>query len=154
MKRTADFIAICVAVLILIASIATLPDSAVGSSGSILSGAQIDKNVLDVLHRSCRDCHSDATRYPWYSYVAPVSTFINNDVKRGRERLNLSRWQEYSLIRRQRALTGIANQVRDRAMPLPFYLWLHPSARLSDGDIEAVFNWTQRERLRLITSEK
>jgi hypothetical protein len=75
---------------------------------------------------------------------------IEDDVVRGREQLNLSQWGEYSRIRQQRALTGIANQVRDRMMPLPEYLALHPSARLSDRDIEAVFQWAQNERLRLI----
>ena len=45
-------------------------------------------------------------------------------------------------------------QIKDRAMPLPMYVWLHPSAKLSDSDIDTVFSWTQRERLRLIISEK
>ena len=120
----------------------------------LLEGAEVDAAVLAILDRSCRDCHSDTTKYPWYSYVAPVSVLINDDVKRGREHLNLSEWQAYSIIRRQRALSEIANQVKDRGMPLSLYVLLHPSAKLSDADIRTVFNWTQRERLRLIATQQ
>jgi hypothetical protein len=117
---------------------------------SFLKGATVDDGVRAILVRSCSDCHSDGTRYPWYSFLPVVSGVIDSDVARGREQLNLSRWSEYSRLRRQRALTGIANQVRDRIMPLPNYVLLHPSARLSGEDIEAVFQWAQQERLRLI----
>jgi hypothetical protein len=119
-------------------------------SSTFLKGAQIDETARGVLERSCRDCHSDNTRYPWYSSVPVVSRWINDDVKRGREQLNLSEWERYSRLRRVRALTGIASQVKDRAMPPPEYLALHPSAKLSTAEVDAVFDWTQAERLRLI----
>jgi hypothetical protein len=114
----------------------------------------VDPPVRAILDRSCADCHSDDTRYPWYSYLPVASRMIEADVVKGREQLNLSRWNEYSRLRQQRALTGIANQVRDRMMPLPNYLWLHPSARLTDKEIDEVFQWAQRERLRLILASR
>lgn len=119
-----------------------------------LSGAQVDERIRTVLHRSCSDCHSDRTRYPWYSSLPLISGIINEDIARGRERLNLSQWRSYSRLRQQRALTGIANQVRDGAMPLPAYLRLHPTAKLSASDMEAVFSWAEKERLRLITNAR
>jgi hypothetical protein len=54
------------------------------------------------------------------------------------------------MVRKERNLSEIANQVKDRDMPLREYLWLHPGARLSDSDIDTIFLWTQEERLRLI----
>ena len=54
------------------------------------------------------------------------------------------------MLRKERNLSAIANQVKDREMPLREYLWLHPEARLSDSDIDTIFGWTQEERLRLI----
>jgi hypothetical protein len=83
-----------------------------------------------------------------------ISEVIRTDVARGREQLNLSQWSQYSRLRQQRALTGIANQVRDRIMPLPNYLRLHPTARLSEQEVEAVFEWAQQERLRLIVTNQ
>lgn len=137
-----------------IASIVTQPRRSGRSETTLLSGAQVPSSVRAVIDRSCRDCHSESTRYPWYSYVFPISKLIRDDVSRGRERLNFSRWSEYSVIRRERALSEIANQVQDGGMPLSLYIALHPAARLSRADVDAIFNWTQNERLRLIASSK
>jgi hypothetical protein len=106
--------------------------------------------VRAAFERSCRDCHSESTRFPWYSYIAPISWLVKNDVTQGREHLNLSRWNEYSLIRRERCLSEIANQIQDGGMPLASYTWIHRDAVLSPADIDAIFQWTQEERTRLI----
>ncbi len=131
------------------ASLATAPPPS-KPAGPILQGAQIDANVLAIFQRSCQDCHSALTHYPWYSYVVPVSLLIGSDVTRGREHLDLSRSAEYSVVRKERSLSEIANQVKDRDMPLPEYLFIHRNARLSDADVNAIFRWTQAERSRLI----
>ena len=124
------------------------------SDAPLLAGAQIPPDVRATIERSCRDCHSEATRYPWYSYVAPVSFLVQNDVTRGRRRMNLSKWSDYPLVRRERYLSEIANQVKDGGMPLPIYLVMHRDAKLSTADVDAVFAWTQAERMRLITSPR
>jgi hypothetical protein len=43
--------------------------------------------------RACFDCHSNQTRWPWYSYVAPASWLVAYDVTEGREHLNFSEWK-------------------------------------------------------------
>lgn len=131
-------------------SLLTAPWSSPTSDAPILATAQVDPAVLAVFQRSCQDCHSDITRYPWYSYVAPASLLVGSDVERGRRHLNLSRWAEYSLVRKERSLSEIANQVKEREMPLPQYTLVHRNARLSDADVDALFRWTQKERSRLI----
>jgi hypothetical protein len=128
----------------------TRPKPATGVAKPILSGANIPPKVLTLIDNACRDCHSDATRYPWYSYVAPMSILVQQDVDVGRERLNLSKWDEYSSVRRQRSLSMMANQVQDGEMPLKTYTWLHRDAALSPADRELIFEWTQSERARLI----
>jgi hypothetical protein len=133
-----------------IASMLTAPHASENAAAPLLEGAQAPDAVRAAIERSCRDCHSEATRFPWYSYIAPISWMIRSDVKHGREHLNLSRWSQYSLIRRERCLSEIANQVEDGGMPLPAYTWVHPSAVLSPADIDAIFAWTQQERSRLI----
>jgi hypothetical protein len=121
------------------------------SSAPLLAGAQTPPEVRFTIERACRDCHSDATRFPWYAYIAPVSYLIQRDVRRGRERLNFSKWSEYSITRRERCLSEIANQIQDGGMPLTIYTFMHRDAKLSKADINAVFQWTQAERIRLIT---
>ena len=136
--------------LIAALSVMTMPVNPGNPDGRILSGAQVEPGILAILQRSCQDCHSEATRYPWYSYVAPVSWLIWSDVARGRKHLNFSRWSEYPVLRRMRSLSEIANQVKDREMPLRQYTLLHPRARLSEAEVSAIFQWTQSERSRLI----
>ncbi len=136
------------------ASLLTLPVASDQADRPLLAGAQIDPAVLALFERSCQDCHSEATRYPWYAYVAPVSFLIRSDIARGRNHLNLSRWNEYPLVRKERSLSEIANQVKDREMPLLQYTLLHPSARLSESDVNAIFQWTQAERARLIADNQ
>ena len=82
--------------------------------------------------------------------MPPVSWLVASDVRSGRMHLNFSRWSEYSIIRRERALSEIANQVKDGEMPLFSYLLINRDARLSEADTEAIFQWTQAERTRLI----
>ena len=142
-------ILICIG-LVFIASAVTAPRSSPHATAPLLAGAQIDSRTLILIRTSCGDCHSDATRYPWYSYVAPVSWLIQNDVRRGRARMNLSDWPQYAVIRRERYLSEIANQVKDGGMPLPLYTMIHRNAKLSDAAVKAIFEWTQTERLRLI----
>jgi Haem-binding domain len=139
-----------VLIVLAVASVLTRPTESTGANLPILAGARIDPSVKSIMERACLDCHSEQTHYPWYAYVAPVSWWIASDVSRGRLHLNLSRWSEYPLIRRERSLSEIANQVKDRDMPLPQYTLIHRDARLSDADVNAIFQWTQAERARLI----
>ena len=140
--------------MIVLASVLSRPRPSERAHAPILSGAQIPPELLQTIQRSCGDCHSEATHYPWYSYVAPVSWLIQSDVTSGREHLNLSKWSEYSLVRRDRCLSEIANQVRDGEMPLPLYTLMHHGAKLSEADGNAIFQWTQAERLRLIAESR
>ena len=142
--------ALLIGAFLVAASLWTAPPKSVTPGAPLLQGIPVPPDVRTILERSCQDCHSDRTRYPWYSYVAPVSLLVGSDVKAGRARLNLSRWDEYSLTRQLRFLSEIANQVQEREMPLAVYTLLHRDARLSDSDIRCVFRWTQTERLRLI----
>ena len=104
--------------------------------------------------QACFDCHSNETEWPAYSNVAPVSWLIRSDVSRGRRHLNLSKWSEYSLLRKERSLSEMANQVKDHEMPLRQYTLLHPKARLSESEVNAIFRWTQVERSRLIVENQ
>ena len=79
--------------------------------------------------RACGDCHSNETRWPWYSHVAPASWYLQYHVEHAREEFNVSRWG----IGENEGDEAAAN-VRKREMPLRSYLWGHPEARLSDAE--------------------
>jgi hypothetical protein len=75
-----------------------------------------------------------------------VSWAIEKDVAEGRERMNLSHWDLYSADDKKDLLARIATMVRNRRMPLPRYVLLHPAARLSDEEIQAIYDWTREQR--------
>src|SRR3954467_1302751 len=65
---------------------------AIDNRQTLQAHAQVSPEVNAILDRSCNDCHSNATRWPWYSNVAPVSWFVIDHVNDGRDNLNLSEW--------------------------------------------------------------
>ena len=79
------------------------------------------------------------------------SWLIEGDVYDARRHMNLSRWDDYSVDKKQALLSEIAVMVRNRKMPLPGYLVLHPEAKLSDADIDQIYQWARNERRRLKT---
>lgn len=95
-----------------------------------------------VLERSCYDCHSNRTRWPWYAWVAPASWLVVRDVVEGREHMNFSTWNRYDAKDHADHLEEIAEMVQKREMPPWFYLPLHPDARLSEADAAAIYAWT------------
>jgi hypothetical protein len=42
--------------------------------------------------RTCYDCHSDETVWPWYSQIAPCSWLVAHNVHEGREALHFPTW--------------------------------------------------------------
>lgn len=99
-------------------------------------------DVRVMLGRSCYDCHSHQTRWPWYSRVAPVSWLVAEDVEHGREELNFSTFATYSTKRQVRKLEEICDEVKKGKMPLGNYLVIHPDAKLSDADRRRLCEWT------------
>lgn len=85
--------------------------------------------VRSLATRACFDCHSNETKWPWYSNVAPVSWLVTYDTLKGRRTLNFSEWD-----RPQREADEAGEAVREGEMPLPIYLPAHPEARLTDAE--------------------
>jgi hypothetical protein len=98
--------------------------------------------VTAILQRSCNDCHSNRTVWPWYSNVAPASWLISHDVREGRDALNLSEWARYVPQKQHKLLGEICEQVREGEMPASQYTLLHRQARLTKTDIQSICNWT------------
>ena len=119
----------------------------------LMTSAQIDKPVLDLMQRACQNCHSERTAWPLYSRVAPISWLLEKDVQDGRGHWNMSKWDNYSVDERKHILSQIGPMVRNRRMPLPKYLFLHPEARLSDANAELLYHWSREERKRLKSEE-
>jgi len=100
-------------------------------------------DVKAVLRRACYDCHSNETVWPWYSYVAPVSWLVADDVNHGRQHLNFSMWNRVKPEHLQKLMHDAWWEVEHDEMPLWYYLPMHPAARLSDADKALLRSWMQ-----------
>lgn len=103
----------------------------------------VPADVDSILKRSCADCHSNETVYPWYSKIAPLSWGMADHIRLGREELNFSVWKTYSEKRRTRKIKEMCEEVESGAMPHYQYLWLHWDARLNDSEKQKLCEWTK-----------
>ncbi|MBV8858815.1 MAG: heme-binding domain-containing protein [Acidobacteria bacterium] len=127
------------------------PPAAAGQS--LEEQARVPGEVAGVLQRSCMDCHSNRTDWPWYSNVAPVSWFVTDHVKHGRRYLNFSRWGAYSRRDQIDHLNAICAEVKSGSMPLDSYTLIHRSARLTPADVRTLCAWAGEEQRRLATAD-
>jgi hypothetical protein len=112
----------------------------------IAASVNIHPEVAEIFERSCNDCHSNQTIWPWYSHVAPVSWLIANDVQEGRKELNFSEWASYGPEKSDKLLNKLCKETSRGAMPQFPYSLLHPKAKLTDADVQALCNWTKTIR--------
>ncbi|RPI18631.1 MAG: cytochrome C [Ignavibacteriae bacterium] len=105
----------------------------------------VPANVESILRRSCFDCHSNHTNWPWYSNVAPASWLLADDVETGRKEMNFSEWGKMPESKREIKLESICEEIEEGEMPLPKYLILHPDAKLSDADKKILCDWAESQ---------
>jgi hypothetical protein len=112
------------------------------TSAPVTAEIQAPANVRAVLKRSCYDCHSNETTWPWYSRVAPVSWLVARDVREGRKELNFSEFAGYAARRQAHKLKEVREQVADGEMPPWFYVAVHSDAALSPEDKALLREWS------------
>lgn len=93
--------------------------------------------LVAVLDRSCRDCHSNGTVWPWYTRIAPASWLMASGATKGRQAVNFSEWAAYSPEQQRMLLAVSCDDVASGKMPGPYTL-LHPETRLSTQDVETI----------------
>lgn len=121
---------------------------AIDQSQALESHVQVDPKVAAILDRSCADCHSNKTSWPWYSNVAPVSWFVIDHVNHGRSHLNFSEWGSYDKEQQHDLLQEICGEVKSGSMPLSSYTPLHPGSKLSSEDVTTICEWTQKAQTK------
>ena len=122
---------ISVAVILGAVAIQFIPYGKDHTNPPVMSEVQWDSpRTQELFNRACADCHSNETKYPWYSNMAPISWLIMHDIDEGREKMNVSMIG----IQKKNKLKDAADEVKEGEMPIPPYLIAHPEARLSDAE--------------------
>jgi heme-binding protein len=104
---------------------------------TIAAHAGVTSELVGVLDRSCGDCHSNSTVWPWYTNVAPFSWLMTYGVNEGRKAVNFSDWAGYSPGQQRKLLTESCQDAMSGKMP-GLYTALRPETRLSSQDIDMI----------------
>ncbi len=111
------------------------------SPNDIVAHFNVPTDVQNVLYRSCYDCHSNNTTYPWYANVQPAAWWLDDHVQEGKKELNFNEFSKYRLRRQYRKLKEIIDQVKEGEMPLESYTFVHRDAKLTQIERELLMNW-------------
>lgn len=105
----------------------------------------VPANVNRILEKSCYDCHSNQTKYPWYGTVQPMAMLLQNHITEGKQKLNFDELPTYGKRRLRSKFTEIVKQIEQDKMPLNSYLWLHPDTQLSAADKKVLIQYFQNQ---------
>ncbi|REE79972.1 heme-binding protein [Lutibacter oceani] len=103
----------------------------------------VPENVQEIIKTSCADCHSNYTKYPWYSEIAPVSWYLAQHVNEGKEHLNFSEWTAYNSNQKSHIIKDLEEELEEHKMPLNSYLWIHKDAKMSTEQYKILLDWVK-----------
>ncbi|WP_188937085.1 heme-binding domain-containing protein [Puia dinghuensis] len=96
-----------------------------------------------LLQRSCVDCHTNKTTYPWYAEVEPVGWWLNSHIKDGKRHLNFSNFTAMRVAVQKKRMEDCIEQLNEDEMPLSSYTLIHRNAILANADKETLKSWCQ-----------
>lgn len=121
----------------------------VNEAETLEASVQVPENIRAIMKRSCSDCHTNTTDYPWYSQISPVSWWLKNHIDEGRRELNFSVWATYQPKRKAKKLEEVCEQINEKEMPLPSYTWVHRDAILSAEETKVLCEWATAEKAKI-----
>jgi hypothetical protein len=101
----------------------------------------IPEDVKPILTKACNDCHSNNTRYPWYSKIQPVDWWLTSHIKDGKKSLNFDEYTHRSLRYQYHKMEETIDMVKEDKMPLNSYLWIHKDAKLTGDEKNKLIAW-------------
>ncbi|SEG41846.1 Haem-binding domain-containing protein [Halpernia humi] len=116
----------------------------VNKGTDFLSIKNTPENVAQLIKTSCYDCHSNETKYPWYTNIQPVAWFLQNHIEDGRKHLNFSTFATYEPKRQARKLSEAAEEIEQGEMPLDSYVLIHTNANLSAEQKVTLINYFKK----------
>jgi hypothetical protein len=114
---------------------------------ALAAHVRVPEGVYATLLRSCGDCHSNQTHWPWYSRIAPLSWVITDDVNEGRRHMNFEDWEAQADPKEGNDhLSDICPEIEKKGMPLFSYRLLHGDNRLNPSEIVSICKWSDSFR--------
>ncbi|HUR66805.1 MAG TPA: heme-binding domain-containing protein [Chitinophagaceae bacterium] len=101
----------------------------------------IPADAKAVLAKACFDCHSNNTRYPWYTNIQPVHWWLDKHIVKGKKAINFDEYTHKPLRYQYHKLEETVEMIKDEKMPIKSYKWTHKDARLNETDKNALITW-------------
>jgi hypothetical protein len=120
------------------------------SGDDLVAVLSVPPDLAEQLKNACYDCHSNRTRYPWYSQVAPVSWILDEHIREGKKELNFSTFGSLEKKKQIGLLSHICEVLEEGSMPLPGYVTMHRDAVFTEEEIAAMCDWTELAALKLL----
>lgn len=131
-----------IAVLVIIQLIRpTRNSSTTESPNEISKYYQVPADIHAVLKKSCYDCHSNTTTYPWYSNIQPVGLWLQSHVNEGRGELNFDEFGSYDQKKAKHKFEEIEEVIREEEMPLESFTFIHRDAKLTPEQSASIAAW-------------
>ena len=118
-------------------------------TNAIANRITVPDNIKSIFAKACNDCHSNNTRYPWYSNFQPVDWWMNHHVSEGKRELNFDEYTNRPLRYQYHKMEEIADEVKEGEMPLDSYTWMHQDARLTESEKKEVIDWANNVRTNM-----
>lgn len=126
------------------------PNKAAGAQPNFIGNKYpVPEEVNGILAKACYDCHSNNSRYPWYSKIQPFDWWITDHIKEGKKEFNFDEYLARSPRYQYNKIHEVAEQMEKHEMPLKSYLWIHKDAKLTEVEIKKVVDWTDSVRTSL-----
>lgn len=151
MKKTIKIAAIVIVISLVVIQFFQIDksSSAVVQAETLEAAVSVPPDIKLILGRSCNDCHSNTTVYPWYSNIQPAGWFLKSHIDDGKRHLNFSVFNTYAEKKKAHKLEEICEMVESKQMPLPSYLWIHRDAVLKDPEARALCDWANQEKAKI-----
>lgn len=118
-------------------------NSDIHAANDISASITIPADVDNILKASCNDCHTNKTNNMWYQNIQPVGWWINNHIEEGKDELNFSEFNTYSVKRKAHKLEEIVEMVEENEMPLGSYTMIHGNAELNADQKKLIIDWAK-----------
>ncbi len=111
----------------------------------------MNQTVKTAIERSCYDCHSNNTRYPWYYNTQPIAWWLQHHIDEGKSELNFNEFGIYKSDKMDHKLKEIIEVIQEEEMPLKSYRLAHKDATLSKTEKNAIITWANESLAQLKT---
>jgi hypothetical protein len=110
-------------------------------SNAITTQFAVPADVQTILEKACNDCHSNNTKYPWYSNIQPVAWWLDKHVVEGKNHLNFDDFTSYRIAKQYKRMDDCIEEIKEGGMPLSSYTWIHKDAILTDAEKQIIYDW-------------